>query len=251
MTWTSSMQSKKRGQRDALIEEYRGFVNSVVRKLIHSMNLPTELYDEFVGAGYLGLVEAADRFDRKDGTEFKHYAYLRIRGSVIDSIRECSDVSGKAYRYAKALQAANMLREGELDEWNEKNIKDLARAEVVEDPELKLAHVLDYAAKSALAFRMTVNDAEHEMTEGADPADAESKMIARQDSQEFFGLVETLPPKERLIIEEYYFKGKSFAEIVETHKEFSKGWVSRLHARALTMLKEKYEELKIQERTLN
>ncbi len=237
------MDDKKR-TRDALIVEYRGFVDTVVKKLIHSMGLPNDQFDEFVAAGYLGLVEAATRFNKEEGVSFKTYAYLRVRGAVIDGIRECSDVSGAGYRYAQALQGAHELRENDLQRCGGRSrvkvkvkVKDKSRARGE-----RLAEVLEYAAKSALAFRLSVSDVEHEMVDNAGPNDPESGIVARQQTQMFVEIVADLPAKERMVIEEFYFRGKSFTEIVNEHEGFSKSWVSRLHSRGLLLLKEKYEK---------
>src|SRR5437868_836485 len=95
--------------RDCLIEEYQSYVHQVARKLIHLMNLPFELLDEIVSSGYVGLVEAAERFNASQGVDFRTYAFLRIRGAMIDNIRNTSDLTGKAYKSAKALKAVQEL----------------------------------------------------------------------------------------------------------------------------------------------
>ena len=69
--------------RKNLVEEFQEYVHAVVGRLMRAVNLPTHMEDEFVAAGYLGLVEAASRFDRDSGKKFKSYAFLRIRGAVI------------------------------------------------------------------------------------------------------------------------------------------------------------------------
>lgn len=250
MMWNTAMPTRrvpiKKGQlkntsaRNSLIEEYRGYVNSVVRKMVHSMNLPNDLVDEFVAAGYLGLVEAAQRYDEKSGREFKSFAFLRIRGAVIDSIRECSDVSGRAYRCARALQAVHEIRDTDHGIKNVRRQQKVALNTLEQTSDEKLAEVLEFASKAAFVFRLTVNDAEHEMTANADPNDAESEIILREKSECFLDLIAKLPEKERLIIEEYYINGKSFSEIMERHKDFSKSWISRLHSRAISHLKENY-----------
>jgi RNA polymerase sigma factor (sigma-70 family) len=55
-------------------------------------------------------------------------------------------------------------------------------------------------------------------------------------------LIATLPEKERLIVEDYYLKEKSFVEIANENGGMSKSWVSRLHSRALELLKERLLE---------
>ncbi len=227
--------NQKRMDRDSLIGEYHDFAGAVVRKMIRSMGLPMDLFDEFLSAGYLGLVEAAERYRPETQVPFRSFALLRIRGAVIDSIRAHTDSNGKAYRFVRALQAAHDMREDEA-------AAILERSDFQESEQPTLASVLDYAAKSALAFRLTLLEAEHEMTDNAELPTTETAFIDRENTKEFLSLIATLPDKERLIVEEFYIRERTFAEIVAAHDGFTKSWVSKVHKRALKRLKEKYEK---------
>ena len=226
------MDGKKRKlqARDALIEQYQDYVESVAKRLIHTMRLPADQLEEFISAGYLGLVEAASRYEPKSGATFKQFAYLRIQGAIIDSIRESSDISGDGYRYAQALRAAIDIREDGLPSYR-----------VSTTPEESLAHILEYAAKSAFAFRLSVSDVETELSVREPTSDPEQELMEREHSKTLKKIIRKLPRKERIIIEEYYLKGRSFSEIAESHRGLSKSWISRLHNRALSLLKDRYE----------
>jgi RNA polymerase sigma factor for flagellar operon FliA len=217
-------------RRDALISEYQEYVHYVVGYLVQSMRLPADLFDEFVAAGYLGLVEAAERFDFEAGKPFKNFAFLRIRGAIIDSIRECSELSGRAYHYARALKAALDLREQLAQE--------LESAAVDSPPaEDEAGAALEYAAKSLMAFRLSLAQCKNELTtNGRYGENPEVQLSKKEIAKKFRTLLATLPEKERLVIEEYYFNDKSFVEIASEHEGFSKSWVSRLHSRALSRL---------------
>ena len=214
-------------KRNQLITEYQDYVQRVVGTMVQSMGLPSQLFSEFVSAGYLGLVEAASRFDFGIGKDFKTFAFLRIRGAVIDSIRECADTSGKAYQHVKALQAAHQLREesGEID--------GLAQGKRTET----LAEVFDFASKGVLAFRLSIGDAEQEVADeiGSSPT-PEQVLSRKQKFKRLRAAIATLPAKERLLIEDFYFKDRSFAEIANGMEGISKSWISRLHSKALAKL---------------
>ena len=45
-------------------------------------------YDDLVGYGVFGLIDAIDKFDISKNVKFETYASLRIRGAIIDAIRE-------------------------------------------------------------------------------------------------------------------------------------------------------------------
>lgn len=224
--------SHKSSKRDQLIEEYREFVEHVAGKLISSLNLPKKHFEDHVASGCLGLVEAAERYDDSMGTDFKHYAYFRIRGAIIDGIRRHSDLSSRAYHFTKTLKATQDLRE---DDFKQEREHDTASG---------LAKVLDYAAKGALAFRYSLEEVSEEVSslhaESGNPED----ILEQQDSNKRLrAALEVLDERERAIIESYYFKGQSFVEISAEQEGLSKSWISRLHSRALKKLQEHFMEL--------
>ena len=225
--------------RDELVVAYRKYVDHLVALLIKRMHLPLEMFDELAAAGYLGLVEAAERFDFTSGSEFKTFAFLRIRGAVIDSIRRTSDLAGKAYRYFRALQAVQDLRERMLADAAMGRPRKLSQSDAQ-----RLAVILDYAAKGALAYRLSYSDVEEEVA-AIKRLDItpEDELSSRERCAILRELVKALPDNERLIIEEYYFRDKPFSQIASEHEGFSKSWVSKLHGRALERLKEMYVAL--------
>ncbi|MCB0317387.1 MAG: sigma-70 family RNA polymerase sigma factor [Bdellovibrionales bacterium] len=223
--------SRKRKQaltRDELIIQFKDFVHFVVGRLISTMKLPNSMFEELTSAGYLGLVEAAERYDSTQGTNFKNYAFLRIRGAVIDSIRKSSDISGEAYRHAKAFEAIQTLREEEsYDHHNS-----------TKQSKSKLAKALNHIAKGALVFRINMPTEELEEVYNSDCSknDPETQLELKEYSKKIFNAMKKLSEKERIIIEEYYFNDYSFAEITKKHKGLSKSWVSRLHSKAIEKL---------------
>ena len=216
--------------RDDLVLKYQDYVHFVVGKLISSMKLPKSSFEEYVSAGYLGLVEAAERYDISHGTNFKSYAFLRIRGAIIDSIRKSSDISGEAYRHARAFEAVQYIREEELlEECQDQN--------GIEDSKKALSKALSHVAKGALVFRVVMSSEELEDIPNEETEDNPEQILSfRESAKEIKESLATLPEKERLIIEEYYFKDKSFSEIARSNEGMSKSWVSRLHNRAILRL---------------
>ncbi len=224
-------------KRDDLIVEYRQFVTHVAAKLMRSMNLPSNMFEEMEAAGFLGLVEAADRYDSTSGHDFKKYAFYRIRGAIIDCVRSSNHLSGEAYQCAKALQAAHSLQEELKYIENEPTVKPLT----LQETKLRLAKLMDVASKGVLSFKMSLCEVKHEIDDIADEKfNLEDNFINQENNKEIKEIVETLPKLERLIIQEYYFKGKSFIEIGEENGGMSKSWVSRLHSRGLEYIKTAY-----------
>jgi RNA polymerase sigma factor for flagellar operon FliA len=209
--------------RDCLINDYYEYVYAIAKKLIKHMNLPSSMYEEFVAAGMLGLVEAASRYKPELGVSFKGFAFLRIRGAIIDNIRATSELTGRPYKIAKAIQAAEELRSSELFKIE------------------KSAEITEFAAKAALIFKLSLNDLKTEIEPVTMP-DAIERLEQQENKQKLLQLIERLSEKERLIITEYYILDYSFTEISKRHRRMSKSWVSRLHDRALANLKRMYLE---------
>ena len=215
--------------RDELIEQFQPYVHSIVHKLVKSMSLPKENIDEYISAGYLGLVEAAGRFNPDLGRPFESFAYLRIRGSVIDCIRDSSDLSAHAYNQIRAAKAAQELRV-------EQSTQEEGRAATPEKRE-RLAEIIDYLAQCGLAYRLSMADVEDSLV---DEAESPEELVSHKDTaQLLFRLVHELPEKEQRIVKGYYFEDRSFAEIADEDESLSRSWVSRIHSRALESLKKK------------
>lgn len=223
-----------RGERDQLIEDHRDLVRRIVHRTIAMMNLPAENFDDYESAAFLGLVEAADRFDPACGVSFKSFSYLRIRGSIIDYIREHSDLTGSAYRYARAIHALENAEEDALS-----GLATYAGA----TKEESLSKLMNFAAQASLSYRLTSYEMEPavELVED-ERRNPEDHLEFVQDIDLLRESVTELPDKERFIVEGYYFKGKSFVELTHERPELSKSWVSRLHTRALERLGKVLEE---------
>ncbi len=218
--------------RNRLIERYHGYVSLIVARLVRTMRFPAALRDEFMSAGYLGLVEAASRFDPARGHDFRAFAFLRIRGAVIDYIRSSCELSGNTYRVFKALEAAQELRAESLEHQQTGSTGREERA----------AKSLTALSKSLVAYRLTA--LKHGMVTigAASPDDPERCLEEKQGSEKIRAIVATLPEKERTIIEQYYFHDRKLTDVAAQYAGLSKSWVSRLHDRALVFLKEKFQQ---------
>lgn len=217
------------GERDALIEQYHDFVEGLVSRLIRAMALPQRHREDFIAAGFLGLVEAAGRFDASRGSDFKSFAYLRIRGAVIDHIRAACDLSGYAYQMLKALEGAQEMRERSLED---RSSHALRRGSAGAD-------AVTLLSKSAIALALSGASAEFSQLAKDAASDPESELHKKQLSKKIRSALATLPEKERTIVEQYYFRDLTLHQVAEQYSGLSKSWVSRLHDRALEMLRDK------------
>jgi RNA polymerase sigma factor for flagellar operon FliA len=72
---------------DALIQDYAPLVKYLAQRL--ACRLPASVcLDDLISAGVLGLMDAIAKYDPTRGTTFKTYAEVRIRGAMLDDLRE-------------------------------------------------------------------------------------------------------------------------------------------------------------------
>lgn len=85
--WTDYGKTKSGELREQLILEYAPLVKLVAGRLSMYLGFNVE-YDDLVGYGIFGLIDAIDKFDLMKDVKFETYASLRIRGAILDQIRK-------------------------------------------------------------------------------------------------------------------------------------------------------------------
>src|SRR5262249_52309358 len=74
-------------EREALIVEHLSLIKHIAHRVATRLPASVEISD-LVNAGVLGLIDAVDKFQPDRGVKFKTYAELRVRGAMIDSLRD-------------------------------------------------------------------------------------------------------------------------------------------------------------------
>jgi RNA polymerase sigma factor for flagellar operon FliA len=71
------------------IVEFLPMVHKIVHRVVSYLRPPLS-FEDLVSAGTIGLVKAARDFDASHQAEFKTYAYIRVKGAIIDELRASS-----------------------------------------------------------------------------------------------------------------------------------------------------------------
>ena len=208
-----------------LEDRYEEFVGAVVKKTMQAFKLPDNLKEDFTSAAYLGLVEAAKRYDPSQGTSLETYSYMRVRGAILDVVRREVEHSGLSFKSLRAIRSVASLEEN--------LVTDLS---TISNQEESLNLIMNFANSGSLCLRLqNVQDYELQQVP-SDDLSPEEKAEKTIFSSHVKKILAKLPEKEKLIIEEHYFNEKSFSEIIKDNPGLSKSWVSRLHSRGLERL---------------
>jgi RNA polymerase sigma factor for flagellar operon FliA len=219
-----------------LVDEHLSLVRALAAKVRGQLGGRIEI-DELVNLGILGLMEAADRFDPNAGVKFSTFAYYRIRGAIFDGVRQMNHLPRSIYAKARLIERADSVTDN------------LSERECGAGPAKPQASLEDNVQRLHDAFAGVVasyvTSLEALAAEGAEfasgEAGAEEVLVIAETERRVIKLIATLPEKERHFVQKHYFEGKS---LQDAGKELglSKSWASRLHSRALEMIREKLEK---------
>src|SRR5262245_33177302 len=91
--------------RDELVMANLSVVGFVARRV--AAKLPSSVdADDVQGAGMIGLLDAAQKFDPTRGIDFRTYAEVRVHGAILDYLRSLSWAPRGMHRRAKQVDAA-------------------------------------------------------------------------------------------------------------------------------------------------
>ena len=84
--YSGQKRSVQIGVENEQIAEFLPMVHKIARQVVTYLKPPLS-FEDMVSAGTVGLVRAARDFDPSHNAEFKTYAYIRIKGAILDELR--------------------------------------------------------------------------------------------------------------------------------------------------------------------
>jgi len=196
----------------------------IVARQLRRRIAPMSPVDDLRSFGREGLLSAARTFDESRGVPFRRWANIRIRGAIIDGVRQWGELPRRLYRDLRAHEAGDRM----LETYDEEDASSAART-----PEDADARLTSYLA--GIATAMTVGAVAAESAAGSAEGEAATPedLVANAElSDRLRAIVAELPDRERAIIERHYF-GDETLEAAAASIGLSKSWGSRLHARAI------------------
>ena len=93
------------------IVQFLPMVHKIVQRVVTYLKPPLT-YEDLVSAGTVGLIKAVHNYDPSQRAEFKTYAYIRIRGAILDELRGWSFVPANVNKQIrKTLQLSMEITE--------------------------------------------------------------------------------------------------------------------------------------------
>lgn len=218
----------------------------LVYRIAHRMReriCPQADVDELVSLGSAGLLEAAERYDATRGTPFRAFAYYRIRGAIYDGMRKMGRMPRRSYRLLRAVQQADAYLE-EMAQQREPaaGVQDQAGDARPPSTAERLRSLHRAMSGVAMVVCMSLDAALEDGHQIACPQEPPDDMLQRARLRCWLAeAVHALPARERHMIEKCYFEDKTLVE-AGAELGLSRSWSSRLHARAVDMLRRTLRE---------
>ncbi len=226
--------------REALVLRYAPLVRNAARYYRLRVSPQVE-YADLIGYGFLGLLDAIDRFDPQRGVDFEVYARIRINGAISDGVRSEARLPRSMQDRMRKLNHAYEVLCATLNRLpTEKELADYL--------EIELASLRQLLAEADQAFVSSLDDTTL-LANGEDGGfslldtlpdesslDPSELSEARATEEMVREAVNDLAEKEKLVLVLYYFEELTMREIGEV-LGISESRVSKIHSTALGHLR--------------
>jgi len=233
--WEKYSKTKDTSIKEKLIIEYSQLVKYVAGRL--SMYLGNHVdFDDLCSYGVFGLIDAIDKFDYDKGVKFETYASLRIRGSILDSIRKMDWIPRSVRKKQKLIETTQMKLENDLNRTptDEEMAKEL---DISIEEYYKWINLTNFLSLSSLEELVeqsgenkvdTLTNNRYETPENVVEKEALKKILV--------DAIENLLEKEKKVIILYYYEDLTLKEI-SAIMGVSESRISQLHTKALSKMK--------------
>jgi RNA polymerase sigma factor for flagellar operon FliA len=220
-------------ERQKLVDANVPFVRSIAGKI--KEQLPREIeFDDLYNYGMQGLLEAADRYDRRHGVSFTTFAYYRVRGAMFDGLRAMGWLPRHEYQRMRFEERAATYLQNLAE-------RDLGAGEApaVVNLDEEVRNIAEALGGVAAIFVTSLDAQQKEAGDTATGTTATPQLAIERHERDIAveEALAALPEKERRLLQLYYFEDRPLEEVGKL-LGLSKSWSSRLHARAVDLLKE-------------
>ena len=244
--WKLYRKTKDPKIRDYFVKQYAPLVKYVAGKVAIGMPHNVE-FDDLVGFGVFGLLDAIDKFDPGKHVKFKTYAVTRIRGSILDELRSIDWVPRSVRQ--KAREVEETIRSLEASIGRAATDEEIARVLGIEVAEFRQL-MLKISGTSLLSLNDVWYTGEDDdkiaIAESIEsPASLNPETIVEKEEikRVIVEAIQELPEKEKKVLVLYYYEDLTLKEIGEV-LEVTESRISQLHTKAIMRLRSKLTGLK-------
>ena len=232
--------------REAFIKQYAPLVKYVAGKV--AMGMPHNVeFDDLVGFGVFGLIDAIDKYDPEKNVKFKTYAVTRIRGAIFDELRQIDWVPRSVRQKTREIESTISSLEAQLG-------RTASDHEIAGALGMDEAEYLKTIQKISGTSILSLNDVwfsgdENDKVSIGDSIESPSSlnpdvMVEKDEIRRVIvEAINELPDKEKKILVLYYYEDLTLKDIGRV-LEVTESRVSQLHTKAILHLRSKLTNIR-------
>ncbi len=237
--WRRYVKDRSPAMREAIIRDYAVLARRAVERLqISPWGCVSQ--DDLISHAVIGLIDAIDRYDPDYGVPFEGFAMPRIRGAILDALRQLDWVPRSVRMKEQKLRRAY----GRLESVLGRPPRDEEVAAELEIDPAELERLVTEVARGSvlslddLVTGMGETTTLGEITPGSDEQDP-YRSHERNEAQHRLGeAINALPEREKLVVSLYYYHELTLKEIGKVLK-VTEQRVSQIHTKAMLRLSHK------------
>jgi RNA polymerase sigma factor for flagellar operon FliA len=231
----------KSDQKDEMLKQHASLVKKLAYQLKAKLPPSVEL-DDLIQAGMMGLLDAINRYEDIHGAQFETYAAQRVRGAMLDELRNTDWLPRSMRKTMRELEAAISKLEQEFG-------RPPSEKEVAKKLNLSMDDYYDMLGDCSghqLIYYEDFHDSEggehflDRFTNG--DSDDPLKGLLESDFREaLIDAIDSLPEREKILMGLYYEQELNLKEIGVV-MNVSESRVSQLHSQAVARLRANLKE---------
>ncbi|MGN0620672.1 MAG: sigma-70 family RNA polymerase sigma factor [Porcipelethomonas sp.] len=198
--------------------------------------------EDMVNQGIITLIDCIDRFDPDKGVKFESYAYMRVRGGIIDMVRKQDWIPRRVRVNAKVI--SNTFNELCSELRREPTQEELAERMGISVKKLEQynAEVSNSAVYSFEELIQNVTQMGNVLENSTKDDITPEKHLLKEELRKLLKeAIDELSERERLIITLYYFENLNLSDIAKV-MDVSIQRISQINSRAVTKLRNKLND---------
>jgi len=230
--WQHFLTFRDVDSRNALALHYLKLVKIIAGRLAISLP-PSVDRDDLESAGFFGLLDSLSRFDPSRGIKFETFASPRIRGSMLDFLRNRDWLPPSSRSKLRSFQQTLSNLENSLGRFP-------SDSEIADSLGCNLQAVSQLFQLAASSSLLPLDDVSSLHAPNSDPLHA---AVVNDISRSLSSAIDKLNEKERLVVSLYYYDQLTLKEIANI-LGLSEARICQIHSKAICRLRGSLSKLK-------
>lgn len=201
----------------------------------------TAQVEDMINQGIIILIDCVEKYDPLRGIRFESYAYMRVRGGIIDFIRKQDWIPRRVRMNAKMINDARSKLANRLG-------REPTYSELAEEMDINESTLLKYDAEISNAAVYSFEELIQNVTQMGDLLEnsvrdditPERRLLKEELRGYLVRAIEGLSEREKLVVTLYYYENLNLADIAKV-LDVSIQRVSQINSRAVTKLRDKLD----------